>query len=85
MTSAAEAKQLGTVHPFPAPQEDPAALLAEARAAYKVKLNAEFTINRLQKYSGMNRSMKRDHGDAYSRLTSADATLRRILGPSLNR
>lgn len=76
---AKNSQQLGEVLDFPAKNASPEALLNEARKAWMSKLNAERTISRLKKYSGMNRSMKQDHSDAYSRMTSAEQTLNRIL------
>lgn len=80
-SSAAAKPQTGEVLDFPAKDASPQALLAEARQAWRAKLSAERTISRLKKYSGMSRSMKRDHSDAYSRMMRAERTLNRILNP----
>lgn len=79
MNSSAEAQPVGEVVEFPAKDASPQTLLQEAKKAWKSRLNAERTISRLSKYSGMSRSMKRDHSDAYSQKTRAEQTLNRIL------
>lgn len=78
-SSAAPKQPTGEVVAFPTKEASPQALLREAQQAWRAKLSAERTINRLKKYSGMSRSMKRDHSDAYGRMMRAEETLNRIL------
>ena len=59
---------------------DPAALLAEARRAWRAKLAAESQLGRLDRYARMSPSMRRDHSRHWSARAEADRTLNRILG-----
>lgn len=60
---------------------DDAALLAEARRAWRAKREAERHVARLDSYPRKTPAMRRDRGEHYGNLLAADAELSRILGP----
>ncbi|BDU17555.1 hypothetical protein [Lysobacter auxotrophicus] len=63
-----------------AANDDPVALLAQAREAYRIKRNADGELSRLRKYRGANDGMKADRARHERRRADAEAILDRILG-----
>lgn len=63
-----------------AANDDPAALLAQAREAWRMKREAESQIARLNRYTRKNRAMRDDLCQHSSRLTDANTILQRVLG-----
>lgn len=63
-----------------AANDDPVALLAQAREAYRVKRSADGELSRLRKYKRANDGMKADRARHERRSAEATATLERILG-----
>lgn len=59
---------------------DPQLLLDEARAAWRVKRNAESQLARLRGYARLTPGMKDDQRRHLSALMQAEETLARILG-----
>ena len=57
-----------------------AALLAEARAAWRCKRDEESNLKRLSKYKKQRPGMKHDRAQSESKLIRANATLQRVLG-----
>jgi hypothetical protein len=63
-----------------AANDDPEALLAQAREAYRIKRHADSELSRLRKYRGANDGMKADRARHERRRADAEAILNRILG-----
>ena len=63
-----------------AANDDDAALLAQARDAWRMKREAEFQINRLNRYTRKTRAMRDDLSKHSSRLYDANEILERVLG-----
>ena len=63
-----------------AANDDPVALLAQAREAYRIKRKAEGELSRLRKYKRDTDGMKADRARHERHCAEADAVLTRILG-----
>lgn len=77
-SSAALKQESADVLEFPG-SDSPQGLLRAARRAWKDRLKAESEVKRLDSYQYMNRSMRKDRGEAVVRMMRAEQTLTQIL------